>query len=287
MSELLSWQVLTAIYVVLFSLSIILRRILVRDTDLDPYAFAGVYQALIGVVLMGYSFIHGWSSPDFGRFWWPILVSSVFFAGAHVTSVYALRKVDATVFSLLMATSAFWTMAGAIMILDENLTLIQVLGVIVLTASIALLFSPDSRHSRDKRLGLYFGILTGFLFGIAIFTWAYVGKYNDAATWNTLSFLFPVIIIALLRPQSLRNVTSLFRGKNAMAVPLLAVIYAFASMASLLGFAKGNINIVAPLQQTSTIVTMVVAVIVLRERDHLVRKALSALLCVTAVVLLM
>jgi drug/metabolite transporter (DMT)-like permease len=209
------------------------------------------------------------------------------FAAGHVVSGYALQKVDATIFSILMATSTFWTMAGGMVILREGLTALQVLGVVLLTASIAFLFNSESRNTREKRLGLYFGLTTGLLFGVAIFAWVYVGKYNDVPTWNALSFLFPALIIALFRPRSLRQVPAVFHDTLAKFVPFLAVVYAVASMASLLGFAKGNVNVIAPLQQTSTIVTMILAVIFLRERDHLVRKGISALLCVAAVVLLL
>lgn len=48
----MSWQLLTAISVLSLSVSVILQRTLIHRDKTDPFAYAVVFQGIVGILLM-------------------------------------------------------------------------------------------------------------------------------------------------------------------------------------------------------------------------------------------
>lgn len=87
----MSWQLLTAIGVITFSISVLLRRILLYRDKSDPIAYVIVFQSLVGLVTGVYAFIHGFQMPDLSEHWFAILLTIFLFAAANVASARQLH----------------------------------------------------------------------------------------------------------------------------------------------------------------------------------------------------
>lgn len=279
----MTWQVLTAISVLTFSISIILRRQLLFNDKSDPIAYVIVFQGLVGILTGIYAVIHGFQWPD-GHYWFAILVTILLYAAAHVLSTQAFQRLEASVFSVLFATSAIWTMLIGGVLFREWITWLQLVGTILVFVSVLLLV--ERKELRNLKSGAVIGLATGGVFGMAITGWAYVGRHADVPSWNALSFLGPSLAVLLLRPKAVRTMRSVLNGKLLVKMLLLAAAMSISSLASLLAFSKGNVSLVAVLQQTGIIVTTVLSIIFLHERSRLWRKTVAAAVCFIAVLLI-
>lgn len=281
----MSWQILTGISVLTFSISILLRRILLHNDKSDPIAYVIVFQGLVGILTGIYAIIHGFQLPDFGKYWFAITLTVILYSLAHVTSAKALQRIEASVFSVLFATSAVWTMFIGLFLLHDSLSPIQVLGVIVIFISVVALIEDKKSLKLDR--GIALGLISAALFGLAIAGWAYVGRRADVPSWTALSFLGPALLVLVIKPKSVLKMKPFLKKDLLLKMLLLGVIFSISSLASLLAYKYGNVNVVAVLQQTGIIVTTVLGIIFLHERKHLWQKAAAAVICFVGVLLVL
>jgi len=280
----MSWQLLIALNVLTFSVSMVLRRVLLRHETTDSVAYVIIFQGMVGVLTGIYALLHGFHMPDLGRYWLPMLVTVLLYAAGHLASTAAFRRLEASVFSVLFATSAVWTMAAGPILFSDRLSLLQIVGTVLVLASVLLLV--DRRGLRTLDRGLLFGLLTSALFGLATAGWAYVGRHADVPSWTALSFIGPSLAVLLLRPRAVLRMRPFLSGHLLAKMLALGAIFSVSSLASLFAYRDGNVGAVAVLQQTSIIVTTILGVIFLHERTHLCRKALAAAICFAAVLLI-
>lgn len=279
----MSWQILTAIGVLTFSVSILLRRVLLHDDKSDPIAYTIVFQGLVGVITGIYALIHGFQMPDFGRYWFAILLTCLLYPAAHIISSYTLKLVEASTFAILFATSAIWTMFAGFFIYDYSFGFMQLIGIVLIFVSVLALI--EDKKSLKLSRGTMLGLLSGVLFGFAVAGWAYVGKHADVPSWNALSFLGPCLFVIIARPKALLNIKPFFVGKVFIRMVVLAVIFSISGLASLSAYSTGNVSIIPILQQTGIIVTTILGVIFLHERNRLWHKVLAAAICFVGVLL--
>lgn len=222
--------------------------------------------------------------PDFGRYWFAILVTILLYAAAHVVSTGAFQRIEASVFSVLFATSAIWTMIAGAIVFGDHLTGQQIWGVVLVFISILVLVERKGLFSVDR--GTFLGLLTGALFGLATAGWAYVGRHADVPSWIALSFLGPALVVLIAKPKAVVKMKPFMHGTTLTRMLLLCGIFSVSSLASLLAYKEGNVSLVAALQQTGIIVTTLFGVVFLRERKKLWHKTIAAVACFVAVLLI-
>jgi drug/metabolite transporter (DMT)-like permease len=281
----MSWQLLTVINVCAMAASILLRRSLLQHQTINPFVYAIVFQGFVGIIAGAYALTVGVSLPDFERYWPAILATFALFAAAHIVSVRAFAHTEASVFTVFYATSAIWTMLVGAVLLDDTLTAQQLLGVLLFFVGIATLIPTRQFWKLDKGTG--YSLATGALFGLAIGMLVYVGRNTDAATWNALSFIGPALLLFAVKPGSMRDIKQVMHTAILWRIILLATVMSIAALSGLLAFQRGNANVIAVLQQTVIVVSSLLAIVFLHERQNLLRKTVAAAICFVAVALIL
>ena len=64
----MNWQLFTALSIITYSASVILRRLLLRDDKSDPVAFAIVFQGIVGIFTLFYALFTGLDLHNFQNF---------------------------------------------------------------------------------------------------------------------------------------------------------------------------------------------------------------------------
>ncbi len=281
----MSWQLLTAISVLALSSSVLLQRVLLSKDKLNPYSYAVLFQALVGIILIVAAIFVGFKLPNIENLMFPAVLSILAFGVGHIVYAKTLQLVEASAFSVLFATQAVWIMLFGIVLFNESLAILQIIGTILIFGSIGIIFKNVRSLKIDKATGL--GLLTGLLFGIAITSWSYVGRYTDGLSWAAISFIATALVAFLLRPQSISHMRSILKPKIVSRLVLLAIFYAIGSLAMLFAYKEGTFAVVTPLRQTSIIVTTLLALLFLtKERTRIRTKLLAALVCFIGVVLI-
>jgi len=281
----MSWQLFTAISVIALSSSVLLQRILLHRDKVDPYAYAVTFQGIVGVLLTIIAIVYGLKLPGIEDVWLPAVISVIAFGAGHIMYAKTLQHVEASAFSVLFATQAIWIMLAGILAFSESLTVLQVVGSVLIFASVGLLVKNVRSFSLDK--GTIYGLLTGLIFGVAVTCWSYVGRNTDGLSWAAVSFIGTALVAFLIRPNSFHKMAPLFKGGLLGKLLLLGVFYAIGSLTMLFAYREGAFSIVTPLRQTSIIVTTLLALIFLAgERKRIGVKLLAASVCFVGVLLI-
>jgi|GEM_PF-638116 len=281
----MTWQLLTIISVLSLSISVILQRILIHRDKTDPFAYAVVFQGIVGILLMVVAVSVGFKLPGIEKVIVPAIISVIFYGVGHIVYAKTLQKVEASAFSVLFATQAVWIMALGIVLLGETITALQIAGTVLIFAGVGVLIKNISSVFKDK--GTLLGLLTGLMFGVAIMAWSYVGRHTDTLSWAAISFIGTSLVAFLVRPKSIQKMKPLLKPKVLATLVLLAVFYGIGSLAMLFAYKEGSFAIISPLRQTSIVVTVLLALAFLpQERNRIRRKILAALICAVGVVLI-
>lgn len=279
----MTWQLFTLISVLGLSISVLLQRALLHKHKTDPFAYAIVFQAIVGALLHIPAFVHGFSLAGLEQYLLPAIISVICFGIGHIFYAKTLQRVEASSFSVLFATQAIWTMALGVLLLHESMTWVQVVGTVLIFASVASSAKNLRKLLADR--GVLYGLITGLLFGIAVYFWSYVGRYVDGLSWAATSFIATSLVVLLARPSAVISLHTLLRPAVFSKLWLLGIFYGLGSLTMLFAYQLGSFAIVSPLRQTSIIVTVLLALTLLPgERNHIGRKLLAALICTIGVV---
>lgn len=281
----MSWLVYAIISVVCISFAMIIQRVLMHRHAFNASAFSSLSQFVVAAVLLPFALVHGMSFAGFGAVLPLIIISSLSFGAGSIVYYKTLRHVEASMFSVLFATSSFWVMAIGVIVLHERLNVLQIIGTVLVFASVVLLI----KNLRDFRLdkGVALGLATGLIYGIAVAASAYVGRKVDVPTWTFVSFVLGGLASLAFMPKAPRSYPSMLRRAYLPMIGLFGLLYAISILCLNYAYRYGPFSLVSPLRQTGVIVTTVLALAILRdERNNIPRKIAAALLCTIGVVLL-
>jgi drug/metabolite transporter (DMT)-like permease len=283
----MSWQLLTLVSVTTFSISVLLQRLLLHKNKSDPLAYVVVFQGSVGLLVGLYALLLGFQMPDLSKLWLPMLATVVLYGAGHVAYAKTLQQVEASAFPILFATQAVWVMLIGLTFFQERLTIAQVAGTVLIFSSVGMLTKrPKGIKTHKLEEGIVLGLLTGLLFGIASALWAYVGRRADTASWTSLSFLGPALVVFLWRPRTAKKLSFFLEKEVLSKIALLGVIFSVSAVTLMQAYKSGNVSLVAPLRQTGIILTLLLAMVFLHERTDISRKVIASLICFAGVVLI-
>ncbi len=281
----MTWQLFTLISVLGLSVSVLLQRTLLHKHKTDPFAYATIFQAIVGILLLIPALVHGFTLAGLENYLLPSVISVICFGIGHIFYAKTLQRVEASSFSILFATQAVWTMALGMLLLHESMTWVQVAGTALIFASVAMLAKNLRKLFADR--GVMYGLITGLLFGVAVYFWSYVGRYVDGMSWAAISFIATSLVVLLVRPRTLLQLRPLLRPAVFSKLWLLGIFYGLGSLTMMFAYQLGMFAIVSPLRQTSIIVTVLLALTLLpAERNHIAKKLLAAAICTVGVILI-
>ena len=280
----MDWQFFTSISVIASSTLVIIQRVILRNQKTDPIAFVLLTQLINSIVMTIIAILNGWKMPDLSLYWFPMLVTFVLYGGGHILYAHTLKRVEASVFSILLATSTVWVMAMGVIVFDEIIGLREIIGALLIFASIVLLTERTGKIKLDRSIVM--GLVMGLIFGIASAAWVYVGKLADSLTWIALSAIGPGLVVLFIQPRAVLKIKPLLTKSVLAKMALLSASFGVANLAMLIAYKSGPITSVAPLLQTNILVTVLLGIVFLGERARLLHKIGAGIVCLLGVLLL-
>ncbi len=273
----MTWQILIAISIATSAIATLIQRVLLSRDRVRPAAYAVVYQCSVGLVLLVIALIRGWVWPDFGRFWLPIVATSVFFPLGHILYGTVLREKPAAAGAVYWATANMWIVMLSYFIFREHIASWAVLGIVLLLAGVFLISYDRRALGLDRMTGL--GLLAGLFYGVASTSWIYVSRHAELFTWNALSFLAPGVLLVFVHPQRRQLFSGVNWSRVAPRMGALAVLFAVLSLASLGAYQRGNASIVAAVSPLNVVLVALMGAAFLGERKHFGKTLVAATLC--------
>ena len=283
----MTWLYYIGISVVLYSFSVTLQRILLKDQNNSPIAFSILYQLIVGI-LVG---IAGLLFSDFQipasiKEIIPNLILMVLFYGfSNVFIFSSLKNTEVSIFTVLFSTRALFTTLASSLILDETLDSRQLTGLFLILLSVAFLNLQGNKFKIGK--GEIFALLGALLFGLANTNDRFLLQNMDLYPYVTLAFIAPAIFIAGVYPKEIVKIKGILNTKTLGKLLLLCGIYATSAVTFFIALQSGtNSSQISAINLSSVILTVLLGILFLGERTNLLKKIVCAIISFAGLLLL-
>lgn len=283
----MSWLALTLLGVLVFSPKSLLYRVLMKDSESDPYAQSVVFFGLGGTFALLFSLIHGGFQyqmpPSQLVFFLPLTVCATV---GPVLLFRAYQRIEASEVSILQSSQKLWAVFGAFIFLGEPFSANRTLGTLVIVVGIAIALWRGARFQVNEGVALVL-VATLFYAGMDLVSY-YIVRDFDAISLIVYVCYLPVVTLLLLRPQTVKKIPYYFKPKYALGVSVLALCDTVGTLCFFFAYQLGrNAAQIVPLAGLITINSVLLGIMFLREHNNIPNKVAGALVTVVGAVLVL
>ncbi len=283
----MSWQFLVGLSVLLFSVNGLLHRVLMKTDESDPYAQTVVFTGLVGIFALVILLLRGGFQSTLTLNHLPIFgLIAVLSAVAGVFTFKGFKLIDASEHTILLTTSKFWLVAGAIIILGESFNLRKLMGAGMIIMGVMITEWRNKKFVINQ--GALYVLVAAACYAIAEILSFYILRRFDSTTFLVYAALFVVVAMLLIRPGTVTKFTFYARSKMLANILVVSINDTVANLCVFVAYQLGrNALQIGPLMATQTVVTVLLAVLILRETSNMSRKVLGAITAMTGTILIL
>ena len=277
----MSWILFALSSVVSFTFLNLLQRVLAVDSK-HPRAMAVLFNgtaALIALLIFAFSGAYkSFSLPTEPQAWIALLIASFCYGMFERGRFVAAKLLDASVLTTIINISVVIAIIGSSWLYSEPLTSTKLFGgALILIALLMVSFGNQTKKSPLK--GVFVGILISIMLGLGWMLDKLGTQYFNSGTYNILIWILPTVFIFF--PYIKLEVINSELKVASWKVFLLAGLNVIGYLMQLKALEIAEATRVIPILQTSTLFTVLLGVVFLREREHILRKVLAGIIAVT------
>lgn len=222
------------------------------------------------------------------------IVAGLCFGITNMLSFTVLQYVDAAIGTLLMAFNIISSVILATLVINEGLTIRQLIGSLVVVISMYLVLSLRFSDYRHKRLwlGVFLSVVASLFFGVAMTSEKYLLNHVNLQTYLTFGWSFQFIgtlVVVGCFGKFLKADFGLLKKVRfwrwALAAGSLRVIGGLLFVLSLK--LANNLSLVSVFTGFRVLLAAIFAAYLLNEREYLARKYEAALLAVGGIAVML
>lgn len=283
----MSWFLLALVSVVTVSIATLLERVLLKEDESDPVAYAIVFQFLLGAIVFGFTILlHRFTLPDFSpvtvaRF----LFSAMLWAGSTVFGFHAIKRLSAAEVTILNSSTAVVAGILSLVFLGEMWGIKIIFGTALVLCSIVVVQS--GKMAFQSRRGIIFALLSALCAGIAVVNDAIILRNFEVFTYVALMSFLPGIVLLITFPKKIHVAKRLVFSPIMKGMGIFTFFYALQAVSYYLAYQNGApISHLSPITKSSIILTVILSAIFLKERKQLLKKILASVIVTAGVLLL-
>ncbi len=255
-----------------------------KEEDSDPYAQTIAFYVIVGLFALILSILRGGFKYQISSDQIPyFLIMAIFSATASVLCFSALKLISASEYVILLSSSRLWVVFGAFFLLRESFSFLKVIGTIVIILGITL--AEWRKHKFVLNKGVLFALIGAFCFAATELVSFFILRHFDANSFTVYSYLLPVVALLFVNVKSLNKLSFYTRPKNAINLAAVSVGDVVATLFLFYAYQIGrNASQIGPIMAIQTILSVILAIIILKERDYVLNKIVGATLVVAGIV---
>ncbi|QQG42097.1 MAG: EamA family transporter [Candidatus Woesebacteria bacterium] len=282
----MSWQFLIGISILLYSVSVLLQRVLLKDDQTEPISFSIFFQigvaTVIGILVLVIR--GGIPIPDLSQISWSVLVMTALYALANIFIFKSLKTTEASRFTVIFSSKTLFAVLGSSLIFREGLTSAQWAGAILIVMGVIVIAIKDLSKKINK--GDIFALFAAVMFGLANTNDRFLVQFFDPYSYVVIGFLLPGVAIALFYPKKLINFKIYFKKAFVYKMVILCLLYGLAAVTFFAALqATPNSSQLFSINSFGAILAVVFSIIFLKETDKIAKKILGAVISVAGLLL--
>lgn len=283
----MSWQLLVGISVILYSASVILQRLLLKDEKSEPVSFSIFFQVGVALTIAILVLLTNGRIPlpDFTNISWSVLVMTVLYALANISIFKSLKATEASRFTVIFSSRTIFAVLGTSIVFSEVLTTNQWLGALLIIIGVIVVSTKDTNLKVNR--GDLLAMVAAVLFGLANTNDRFLVKFFDPYSYVVIGFFLPAVLIALIYPRKVSEVKVYFKKKFIYKMALLCTLYGLSALSFFTALqVTPNASLAFAMYAFSGVLTVTLAIFFLKEKDFMFRKIIGAVLSLAGLLLL-
>ncbi|MCA9386252.1 DMT family transporter [Candidatus Dojkabacteria bacterium] len=269
------------IYYVILSVTLYSFASLIRKKVSDHgahlnYIYTILFQLLGGVSVFAFSLMFGFGS-EYSGYWstlepyfiWKMLLAGVLWFGSTLVTFKALNYISASKFSVIETLSPITSMVFAFMLLGESITMLQAGGIVLILMSVFMVtYDRKDKFTRFSG-GELLAVAASMISGLALVNDK--GIYENLALAPTLVILFllPGVIAIIAKPRELKKITNVLNKESLIYLLSMSTIWGCAAIFYYKAIVVSHsVSLVVSLGQLSTIITVLLGLVILKEYEN-------------------
>lgn len=285
--ETMPWQLFIGLSVLLYSINSLLHRVLMKDEESDSYAQAVVFTGLVGVFSFMVLMFRGGFQSSLSLERLPLFsVLTLFTALGMIFTFRGMKLVEASKHTILLTSSRLWLIIGAILFLQETMAVQKFIGAGLILFGV--LIAEWRGHKLSFNRGSFYVLAAAFFFAWGEIISFFILRDFEVFSFMVYACLIIVTILVIVRPRVIKKIPFYFKPKRALNIIVTSVNDGLANIFGFMAYQIGrNALQIGPLGATQTIVTVLLAIIILKEREKMPQKIFGAIITVIGTILLL
>ena len=274
----MGWFALALSSVVFFTTLNLLQRVLAVKSR-DPRAMSLVFNFIAAILATLIFFVTGshknFSLPTGYSAWITLAVACLMYGLYERGRFYAAKYLEASTLIIVLNISVVVAFIGSLFLYSEPLSLRKLIGATLILIALSLVSYNKKSFKRGSRVlkGIMIGFLISVFLGIGWMLDKLGAAYFNANTYSILVWTIPIAIIYFpyIKLATLKNELKVTSWKIAV----LALLNVIGYLLQLKALELQEATRVIPIVQTSTLTTVLAGVVLLNEKEHLVKKVIA------------
>lgn len=252
------------------------RVVMIKE---DPYVYAFVENFLTALLFIPV-FLTA-KAPTNNISYLFILISSLIWTAIVIISNYSYKYTEVSLRAPISQVRVLFLLLMSILFLSEKLTISKGIGtLLIFSGMIILRFKKGKMDLKHK--GIQLTILTAFLVAlVAIFEKLALGNASPEFI-SFFVYLIPAFIFSLFMIKKKKEFKSIIKNqyKVVLLASLLGAVFYYLSLKA---YALIDVSSAFPIIKTSAIVTVLLGIIVLKEKQNMLRKIIATLIILAGI----
>jgi len=281
----LTWSQLLLIFISTNTASKILQKTALRDEKVDPTAFSAFYLFIVALATLPFVLLEDVTVSSSPRIWLTVFLAGSFYAASTLFYYHALKRTEISQVETIVTSRSVWMMLLGAIFFHEPLYLSKVLGVVLIFAGLAVIYWRPGVKQPLGRAHLYVLLFTLMISGGSALDKFAISHFS-VAFYQVIIFLLPSLLTVIFIPGTLAKIRPMLRwSRTSLLILAACALQAIACLALYRAYQiGGELSVIGPLAQTSTVLTIFIGIIFLREHWNLRRKLLGIALSLLGVV---
>jgi len=280
----MTWIIFAFIVVFTQSLTNLFQRKLMKEKDSNPILTSIIFLFLVTIFTFIYSLFNGFVLPNFEKFTLNLIIGAILYGLSVIFTFKASQKIPASELVIISAFGSVIAIIAAVFILKETFGMFKIIGSFLIISS--TIFIYDKKKTKIN-IGILYAILMTICSGLAVVNDTFILKSYDPISYMVVMSFLPIIVISLINPKAYLSIHKYFKLKTIKNILFLSFSQAIQGSCYYIALSLGaNASQIAPISRASIIVTVLLASVFLKERDHLIKKIICAVLVTIGVILL-
>ncbi|MBU4351398.1 DMT family transporter [Candidatus Parcubacteria bacterium] len=278
----MTWFIYAIVAIFTASFINILRRILIKDGD--PISYSIITQLSGALLALSFAIWKGFEMPPIKEYPLNFALVGILYAINTLFSFKALKLIEASQAVIIFSFGTVVAIISSAVFLKEILTIQRLIGTLFIIISIFLV--TKLKNFSVNRGNLY-ALAAAVCGGLATVNDTYLLRFSEAVSYTAIGFLLPGILLLFFYPRSVKKFNSFLKPKTASNIFLLALTWVVSAIAFYTAIEKGALaSQISPIMQSGIILTILLAVIFLKERDNLPTKIAAGLMTIMGVIMI-